>query len=298
MAIQKENILTEVMDTIANLNDSKGSSADKILDRIIYRRRSPLKNASIRVKKALKTGLKHGLIREVGGKFKLGLGTTSYAAYKNFKGRLPIKELRRRGGRRRGRRRSKRRRRGRRRNESFDMDCLNLDEDIAKTLSLRNLAKGDTLPVKELRRRGRSRKRRRRKRGRRRNDIFNLEELDMESDTSAEPMDRGRRRRGRNKRKRRRRGRRRALEDEDESSKSTESKEASRNPSEEKPKAAKSTMLDTQLLNEMRDLEEQRNCMDENDISDHYIHHDFHHDLNHYGHPHPHPDHFGRGYYD
>lgn len=297
MAGQKEDFLTEVMDTIASLKDSKGSPADKILDRIIYRRRSPLKNASLKVKKALKTGLKSGLIKEVGGKFKLGLGNADYAIFKNFKkldaGGFPTRQLRR-GGRRRGRRRSRRRnrRRGRRRNESFDMDCLDFSGDISKKL----LGKSSSIPLRETRRRGRSRKKRRRRRGRRRNDIFNLD-VDLESDTSAEPADRSRRRRkSRRGRKRRgRRGRRRSLQDDEESVKSSESKEIERKSSEEKPKTAKPSNEDSKTTHEKRE-EPQRPRIDENDVSDDHCIHSFHHEEDHYGHMHP--DHYGAEYYD
>lgn len=129
-------VLTDIMDTIASLKESKGSPADRILDHMVSQRKAPIRNASFRIKKALKAGLKTGLLKETGGKFKLGLAPKDYAVFKSFRllekrpgsiG-LPVIEHRRRRGRRS---RSRRRRRGRRRDNYFN---LGLPEDDSKFL--------------------------------------------------------------------------------------------------------------------------------------------------------------------
>ncbi|XP_057665002.1 luc7-like protein 3 isoform X2 [Diorhabda carinulata] len=289
MTIRDTTFLTEVMDTIASFKDSKGSPPDKILDRIISQRKTPLKNPSLRVKKALKNGLESGLLKEINGKFKLGLGSKDYAIFKNFRtlgGRdLPFKEFRRRGRRRpsRRRRRSKRRRRS----EFFDVDDIVLNPETHEGSPFLKLTTSSILPIKEIRgrgRRSRSRRRRSRRRGRRRSDAL------IDSEITAELMDRSRRRR-RKARRRKRRGRRRALDDREESARSSDSGKISKASSEEKPKSAKSGNGDRNTL-EKRDIEPEGNRINEN-VSGHCIH-GFHHDDGHYGHS----PHFEREYYD
>ncbi|XP_074031954.1 uncharacterized protein [Leptinotarsa decemlineata] len=202
MRSRDQPFLTEVMDTIASLRDSKGSPPDKILDHIVSSRRTPLKNASLQVKKALRTGLKTGLLKEVSGKFKLGLDPRDYAVFKNFRqlersGGLPLRESRRgrKGRRKRGRSR-KRRGKKKRRTHGLADELFNLHEESSPEPMDRG-------------RRGRRRK--------------------------------GKGRRKRRGSRRGRRGRKHAMDAaENESDRSSHSKEVIHKSSEEKPKTAKS----------------------------------------------------------
>ncbi|KAG5865172.1 hypothetical protein JTB14_015871 [Gonioctena quinquepunctata] len=116
------------MDSIASLKESKGSAPNRIQDHVVSGRRNPLKNARFQITKALSTGLKTGLLREVSGKYKLGLDPRDYALCslgKNIGGVLPVEETKRSRNRHPKRRRS-RGRHDRRRRRDWDpvMICL------------------------------------------------------------------------------------------------------------------------------------------------------------------------------
>ncbi|XP_057665003.1 probable splicing factor, arginine/serine-rich 7 [Diorhabda carinulata] len=310
MTIRDTTFLGEVMDTIANFKDSKGSPPDKILGAIVSQKKVPIRNPSLQMRKALKNGLETGLLKEMNGKFKLCLSNREYSRFKNFAmmrtKQLRIREFRRRDmrlldkrrrrdsrrrdmrlldirrkrdSRRRDMRlRDKRRRRGsrrRRRSQFFENDT----KELHKTSNGSRLLKLAPSSINELRRRSRSKRRRRRPRVRRRSYFL------KDNITMAELMDRSRRRKGR---MRERLVRRRSLV-EREGDENPESKEISRISSEEEPRIVKSGSRHPLVK---RETEPGGNQINDN-VNAHCIH-SFHHDDGHYGHP----PHFGREYYN
>ncbi|KAG5882678.1 hypothetical protein JTB14_026089 [Gonioctena quinquepunctata] len=166
------------MDSIATLKEFKGSAPNRIQDHIVSGQRNPLKNARFQIKNALKTGLKTGLLREVCGKFKLGLDPKDYTVFKNFcrleknKGVLPVRESKR--SRRRPRKRGgSRGRHGRRRRRA-----LGPGDDISN--ELQDSGPGPSDRGGRHRRKRRPSRHRRRRRGRKHAD----EGPDGESDSS------------------------------------------------------------------------------------------------------------------
>ncbi|CAG9863165.1 unnamed protein product [Phyllotreta striolata] len=206
-------ILTQVMDTIAQLKDTHGSPVDSIVKYMSSHGPEFVKNSNLKIKKALKTGLKSGLLKETHGKFKLGLTPKDYSVLKSFcnpykTGHIAVWEMKRRKGRRK-RSRSRRRRRGRRRSDyrSLGSREYSADENL-------DASKLGEFPFSESRRRSRGKRRRksRRRKGKRRDDGYANSENSEES--RGEPADRSRRRRRRSKHGRRRRRGRRRLYDE------------------------------------------------------------------------------------
>lgn len=118
-------LLTAVMEAIANLKEGRGSTQKRIIDQVqclLTANKMSLRNPTIHIKKALRHGVHTGLIKQKGGKFKLGLDSKDYAIFKEFqklrkKKELPLREHRR-GRRRRKKSRKRRRRRRRRRSAS------------------------------------------------------------------------------------------------------------------------------------------------------------------------------------
>ncbi|KAJ8946793.1 hypothetical protein NQ314_008776 [Rhamnusium bicolor] len=80
-------LLTAVMEAIANLKDGKGSTQKRIIDQVqclLNSKNVSLRNVTVHIRKALKHGVESGLIKQKGGKFKLGLDTKDYAIFKSF----------------------------------------------------------------------------------------------------------------------------------------------------------------------------------------------------------------------
>lgn len=89
-------MLNEVMDAIANLKESKGSTMRKIMNQMDSNftfTRKPLKPTALPIMKALRHGVETGLIRRNKGKFKLGLDPKDYAVYKTFQKKIKPKEV-------------------------------------------------------------------------------------------------------------------------------------------------------------------------------------------------------------
>lgn len=116
----KSKLMSEVLNCIADLKDVKGSPQHKIVDYILLSKKIPAKKAEILVKQTLKSGVRSGLIKEIDGKYKLGMDRKEYNVLKGMysegkkAGSLPIMESRRRRAKRRRSRRRSRSRRGRR----------------------------------------------------------------------------------------------------------------------------------------------------------------------------------------
>lgn len=127
-------MLNEVMDAIADLKESQGSTMRQILKHVgshTGNKRSS-KVSSQPVLKALKQGIEMGLIKRNKGKFKLGMDSKDFAVYKIFqKKQLSSKALVDRSGRRRRRRRTSRRRSGRRRNALFGDDLTDAESYLS-----------------------------------------------------------------------------------------------------------------------------------------------------------------------
>lgn len=116
---QKPRLLNEVMEAIASLRETKGSTMKRIIDQVeasMKMRKKNVKHNPLPIVKALKHGVQTGLIKRKNGKYKLGLDAKDYSVYKNFQRMMHFDEgYREARGRRRRRRRSRsRRRRGRR----------------------------------------------------------------------------------------------------------------------------------------------------------------------------------------
>lgn len=89
----RPKMLNEVMDAIANLKEPKGSTMKRIVNQL--EANFMLSRKSIKMTpiiKALKHGVKMGLIKRHKGKFKLGLDPKDYAVYKTFQKRLKTRE--------------------------------------------------------------------------------------------------------------------------------------------------------------------------------------------------------------
>lgn len=106
-------MLNEVMDAIANLKETKGSTMRRILNQMetnhVFNKK-PAKLSAQPIMKALRHGVDMGLIRRNQGKFKLGLDPKDYAVYKTFQKKLKAKEFCSHSKNRRKNRRQKRRR--------------------------------------------------------------------------------------------------------------------------------------------------------------------------------------------
>ncbi|KAJ8936392.1 hypothetical protein NQ318_010799 [Aromia moschata] len=113
-------LLTAVMEAIASLKEGKGSTQKKIIEQVqtsLSSKNASVRNVMVQIRRAIRHGVESGLIKQKGGKFRLGLASKDYAVFRNFQkidkgGDAPVREHRRRGRRRR--RRSRRRRRRRR----------------------------------------------------------------------------------------------------------------------------------------------------------------------------------------
>lgn len=106
-SVIQPQILSEVIQTLAKFKDSKGSLPSKIIKHIQASTNLP----PTKIKRALITGLKSGVIKAVGGKFKLGLQRNELAVFRSFlKSDASARQVRRRGGKRGSRRRGRRRR--------------------------------------------------------------------------------------------------------------------------------------------------------------------------------------------
>ncbi|CAG9826311.1 unnamed protein product [Diabrotica balteata] len=183
----RPRLFNEVIEAIASLKESHGSTKDKIMDQvenILSRRITRLKNDKTQIHRALKHGLTTGLIKAKNGKYVLGMNKKDYGAFKKLKmlGSMGdmLMQSRRRGGRRRRRRSRSRRsrkgrrgRRGRRRggktrkrsdlSESEDGSEFDDEDDIDDDSSVESIKSGEGSGSLEDRAR---RRRRRRRRGR------------------------------------------------------------------------------------------------------------------------------------
>ncbi|XP_018576411.1 splicing regulatory glutamine/lysine-rich protein 1-like [Anoplophora glabripennis] len=155
-------LLTAVMEAIANLKEGRGSTQKRIIDQVqclLSANKMTFRNPVVHIKKALRHGVHTGLIKQKGGKFRLGLDSKDYAIFKNFqklkKREHPVREHKR--GKRR-RKRSKRRRKRRR---------SSADEDATASGSASDSISGTPEPSDRGRRR---RKKKRRRRGRKRTE--------------------------------------------------------------------------------------------------------------------------------
>ncbi|CAH1993177.1 unnamed protein product [Acanthoscelides obtectus] len=90
--------LPGVMQAIADLKDSRGSTQNKIIDYIqtavTMTNLSPKpRNIAIQVKKALQHGVSRGLINQRSGKYRLALDQKDFTIYKSLKktGSLPLR---------------------------------------------------------------------------------------------------------------------------------------------------------------------------------------------------------------
>ncbi|CAH1972046.1 unnamed protein product [Acanthoscelides obtectus] len=132
----KPQVLAQVLDTIASMRDVNGSPPQKIMQRLMVAHKVPAKKAELVFKKALRSGVKFGLIKQVpGGKYKLGMDKKDYQVFKKFQkleanmqDDLPLRQVpRRRRRSKRGRKSRKGRRRRRRRH--YEGDFKDVDDE-------------------------------------------------------------------------------------------------------------------------------------------------------------------------
>lgn len=133
------HLFNEVLDSIAILKESKGSSEKSILnqvDTILHIRRQHLKKSIASIHRALRHGLKTGLLKLKNGKYCLGMSQADYNIYRKVQKLRSSDNLYRDFRARRGKRRS-RRRRGRRRNIYDAVDYIEEtnDEEITSNQS-------------------------------------------------------------------------------------------------------------------------------------------------------------------
>nr|CAH7738930.1 unnamed protein product [Callosobruchus chinensis] len=154
-------LLNQVLDTIASMKDANGSPPQKIMQRLVTAHNVPAKKVQLVVKKALRSGIKSGLIKEVpGGKYKLGMDKRDYKVLKKFQkleeeigSELPVRQVRRRRKRskrskrrkRTGRSRRRRSRSRRRRRHSEDID-ENTEKKKSSSDTRRKSKKADADP--------------------------------------------------------------------------------------------------------------------------------------------------------
>ncbi|XP_057665544.1 uncharacterized protein DDB_G0283697-like isoform X2 [Diorhabda carinulata] len=178
--------LNEVLEAIATLKESKGSTKKNIIDQVellLSKRIKRLRHDSTQIQRALRHGLSSGLIKSKNGKYVLGMNQKDYGAFKKLQELSSGGDLMRQVRRRKGKKKRKRRPRRRRRysdvsdteedddNEDYDDD----DEEVSRG-SDSCASQGNGSLEDRGRRRGKKRRKRKRTKRRRRNEIINIHE--------------------------------------------------------------------------------------------------------------------------